>query len=105
MLSSFCCGTCCTSMATVNPSPAVCQTVCCSSGDGGSSNTQGLLNTIGKFGLTLAGQLQGRPVTVTNKGVSIGASAQYAAQQKQALTPILIIVAVAVVAFLLLSRR
>lgn len=99
------CGSCCTSMSTTNANPSVCQLPCCACGDGGSSNVQSWLNTIGKLGVTIGGVVSGRPVAMTKKGVQVGASSSYRAAVSQSYMPLLIIAAVAILAFALLSHR
>lgn len=100
----FCCGGCCTAMNTVNPTPGICQSPC-GGGCGGAGSTQSFLNTVGRYGTTLAGIFSGRPVTTTNKGVSVGPSAQYAAARTASFTPVILIVALVIVAFLFLGKR
>jgi hypothetical protein len=96
---------CCLSMATVNPTPGVCQNISCCCGDGGAGNASSILNSIGKWGLSTAGMLTGRPVVATSKGVSVGASAQYNAASAAAPNMTIIIVVVVIAGFLILFMR
>jgi hypothetical protein len=99
--------TCCLSMATVNPTPGACQNVCCCTGDGGASNTQSILNTVGKFGLSLAGVVSGRPVQTTGQGVKVGASAAYnqAVAGAPNMTVIIVVLAIAAVIIFMMMRK
>lgn len=97
---------CCLSMSTVNPTPGVCQNPCCGCGDGGASNVGSILNTVGKFGLSVAGIMTGRPVVTSGNRVAVGPSATY--QQQIAAQPnytvIIVVIALAVLAFFALRR-
>lgn len=99
-----CCGSCCTSMSTTQPNPSIQQTVCCTP-DGGAGNVQSWLNSIGKLGLTIGAAAAGRPVTVTPRGTTIGASASYRAQSVQGYMPLILIGAVVLVVLVYLSSR
>ena len=59
------------SMSSVNPNPAVCQSVC--GKDGGAGSVGAALNAAGKWGTALTGILQGKPVATTKTGVAVGA--------------------------------
>jgi len=98
---------CCLSMSTVNPTPGVCQNACSCCGDGGASNASSIMNSVGKWGTTLAGVISGRPVAVGTKGVSVGASAAYASQVAGTpnMTVIIVVAVVAIVLVIFAMKR
>jgi hypothetical protein len=100
---------CCLSMSTVCATPGICQNICCCTGCGGASNTQAILNGIGKWGVSVAGILSGRPTAVSGNRVNVGASAAQknaaAVGRTQSLLPIVLIIAAVVVILVLFGRR
>lgn len=52
-----CCGFCQTSLSTVNPTPGICQTACCMSGDGGAFDLGQELDKVNSFGTMLSGSV------------------------------------------------
>lgn len=107
----YCCcgGTCNLSLATVAPNPTVSQAVPGGSKcDGGASCLSTALNSIGKWGASIAGIATGRATTVGANGVAVAPSATNVAATAQAKAaaylPIILVVAAVIVLIVFLKR-
>jgi hypothetical protein len=86
------------SMSSVNPNPAVCQSV--SGKDGGAGAAADFLNAAGRWGTALLGVAQGKPVSTTKTGVAVGARGSSTIGGMSTNSLVVLVIIAAVVIFL-----
>jgi hypothetical protein len=86
-------------MSSVNPNPAVCQSVC--GKDGGASSVGSALNAVGKWGTALTAVLQGKPVATSKNGVAVGAKGASTLGGVSTTSIVILLIIVVAVIFLL----